>query len=61
MDTPAAAHGRLEHFPISFFAIVMGLAGLTIAVEKAEHLWSWSFKPSLVLLVLSALAYVASA
>ncbi|MGC9008632.1 MAG: SLAC1 anion channel family protein [Halothiobacillaceae bacterium] len=58
MDTPAAAHGRLEHFPISFFAIVMGLAGLTIAVEKGEHLWGWSFKPSLALLALTALAYV---
>jgi tellurite resistance protein len=58
MDTPAATHGRLEHFPISFFAIVMGLAGLTIALEKAEHLWGWSFKPSLALLAISALAYV---
>jgi tellurite resistance protein len=27
---------RLEHFPISFFATVMGLAGLTIASEKAQ-------------------------
>ena len=27
---------RLEHFPISFFAMVMGLAGLTIAWEKAQ-------------------------
>ena len=26
--------GRLEHFPISFFALAMGLAGLTIAWEK---------------------------
>lgn len=56
-QSPAATHGRLEHFPIPFFAIVMGLAGLTIAVEKAEHLWGWSFKPSLALLAISALAY----
>lgn len=27
---------RVEHFPISFFAMVMGLAGLTIAWEKAQ-------------------------
>ena len=27
---------RLAHFPISFFAMVMGLSGLTIATEKAE-------------------------
>ena len=29
---------RLENFPISFFAMMMGLAGLTIAWEKAQHL-----------------------
>jgi tellurite resistance protein len=29
---------RLENFPISFFSMVMGLAGLTIAWEKAQHL-----------------------
>ena len=27
---------RIENFPISFFAMVMGLAGLTIAWEKAQ-------------------------
>jgi len=27
---------RLQHFPISYFAIVMGLSGLTIAWEKAH-------------------------
>jgi len=32
------ASARLENFPISFFAMVMGLAGLTIAWEKAQHL-----------------------
>lgn len=58
METSTAQHGRLEHFPVSFFAVVMGLAGLTIAVEKAEHLWAWSFKPGSALLALTALAYV---
>jgi tellurite resistance protein len=51
------AHSRLEHFPISFFAIVMGLAGTTIAVEKAQHLWGWNSTFSLALLALTALAY----
>ena len=41
MNQPASAEtagriGRLQHFPIAFFSIVMGLAGLTIAYEKAE-------------------------
>ncbi len=29
---------RLENFPISFFAVIMGLSGFTIAWEKAAHL-----------------------
>lgn len=29
---------RLEHFPIAFFATVMGLTGLSIAYQKAYHL-----------------------
>lgn len=29
------AEPRLSHFPVSFFAMVMGLAGLAIALEKA--------------------------
>lgn len=30
---------RLQHFPVSFFASVMGLAGLTIAWQRAERLF----------------------
>lgn len=33
---------RLEHFPISFFSIVMGLAGFAIATEKIEHIFGYS-------------------
>ncbi|MDP1831077.1 MAG: SLAC1 anion channel family protein [Geothrix sp.] len=51
--------GRLEHFPISFFSIVMGLAGLTIAFKKVEHLWHWSLPVSPVLFYLSAAIYLA--
>lgn len=29
--------GRLEHFPITFFATVMGMLGLTLALHAAEH------------------------
>lgn len=29
---------RLKHFPISFFAIIMGLSGLAIAVQRAEKI-----------------------
>jgi tellurite resistance protein len=34
--TTASHHNRLEHFPISFFATVMGTAGLAIAWQKAH-------------------------
>jgi len=56
---PAAVYGRLEHMPVSMFSIVMGLAGTTIALEKAEHLWGWAVSPSAVLLIITALVFVA--
>ena len=30
--------GRLQFFPVMMFAIVMGLSGLTIALQKIEHI-----------------------
>lgn len=35
-STPLPAGNRLEHFPVSFFATVMGSAGLAIAWHKAH-------------------------
>ena len=32
----ATTHSCLEHFPIAFFSTVMGLAGLTLAWQKAH-------------------------
>jgi len=40
MDTSKTTTTRLGNFPISFFAMVMGLSGLTIAIEKALSLSS---------------------
>lgn len=57
-STTQNSHGRLEHFPISFFAVVMGLAGLTISFKKVEHLWHWGFQVSPVLFVISAAVYL---
>lgn len=48
---------RLEHLPISLFATVMGLAGLTIATQKAEHLWGWNGSLSTLFFGLSVLVY----
>jgi tellurite resistance protein len=39
-DQDAEALARLPYLPISFFAMVMGLSGLTIAWEKAQHVFA---------------------
>ena len=44
---------RLPNFPISWFAMVMGLAGLTIALHRAETVFEISFGVSQVTLVLT--------
>jgi tellurite resistance protein len=36
VSTAAPAESTLQHFPISFFAAVMGLAGLSIATHRVE-------------------------
>ena len=36
IPTPDHQKDRLEHFPIPFFAVVMGLSGLTLALHTAE-------------------------
>jgi tellurite resistance protein len=38
-NTLAHPQSRLAFFPISFFSVVMGLSGLTIAWEKAQHVF----------------------
>lgn len=40
---------RLEHFPISFFAMIMGLSGLTIAWEKAQHVFHLELNTTVLL------------
>lgn len=49
---------RLEHFPISFFAVVMGLTGLTLAWEKAAAVLGYPVIFSQVLLIISACAFL---
>ncbi|PLY15990.1 MAG: C4-dicarboxylate ABC transporter [Sedimenticola sp.] len=49
---------RIQHFPISFFAIVMGLAGLTIAWEKAQHVLQLGFNMSGALTLIVSLVFV---
>jgi len=49
---------RLQNFPISFFAVVMGLAGAAIAWQRTESLWDWNSFAGASLLWLSGLTYL---
>lgn len=49
---------RLAHFPNAFFAMVMGLAGLTLATERLEKSLGWAHGISLLLLVATAVIFL---
>ena len=51
-------NGKLEHFPVSFFSSVMGMAGFTIAIEKAESIYSLNGIASLVLSIITVLLFL---
>lgn len=53
-DTPS----RLKSFPISWFAVVMGMSGFTIAWNRAEHVFDPGFCVSSVLLGLTTILFV---
>jgi tellurite resistance protein len=56
---PAApAASRLQHFPISFFATVMGLAGLAIATHRLEATLQMHGPAGLVIAAVAALAFI---
>jgi len=54
MSTPS----RLQHFPVSFFAVVMGLSGLTIAWDKAHAVLATGIDAGRVLAPLSGVAFL---
>ncbi len=49
---------RLENFPVSFFSVVMGLCGLTIAWEKAQQAYHIQLGVTPVLLGLATLVFI---
>jgi tellurite resistance protein len=49
---------RLENFPISFFAMIMGLSGLTISWEKAAALFQLGLSPATGLLWLTTAVFI---
>lgn len=49
---------RLSFFPVSFFAMVMGLTGYVLVLQKAESLWLATSMVSLSVLILVSLLFV---
>ncbi|WP_173066622.1 SLAC1 anion channel family protein [Sulfurimicrobium lacus] len=54
--TDAAA--RLKNFPISWFAMIMGMTGFSIAWNRAEHIFDTGFCVSSVLLGVASVLFV---
>ncbi|MCV6548003.1 MAG: SLAC1 anion channel family protein [Cohaesibacter sp.] len=52
-----AVSSRLEHFPNAFFAMVMGLAGFTLAAERLEKTLGLAHQASLALLGLTLIVF----
>ncbi|MCC0026531.1 MAG: SLAC1 anion channel family protein [Zhengella sp.] len=57
----AATHSRLEHVPVGLFAMVMGLAGLTLATMRLEHVSGFHTVAPGLLLGLTGLVFAAIA
>lgn len=51
-------NSRIANFPISFFATVMGLSGLTLAWEKAQHVYALVLPVSLPLITITVTVFV---
>ncbi|HSO80297.1 MAG TPA: C4-dicarboxylate ABC transporter, partial [Chromatiaceae bacterium] len=49
---------RLAHFPVAFFSMVMGLAGLSIAWHKAQQVLAIGLPIAAILLGIAALAFL---
>lgn len=60
-QSETVARPQLQYFPISFFAAVLGLAGTTIAFQRAERLLSLPFTMSGFILVGALAAFLAIA
>lgn len=60
-DAALADKGWLSEFPVAFFAVVMGLSGLTLALRAAEQALGLGDGASLAAAVLTISAFVATA
>jgi tellurite resistance protein len=60
-ETHPAATMRLAHYPVTFFAIGMGMIGATLAIRSAEHAFKLSNAASTVALILAVVMLAAVA
>jgi tellurite resistance protein len=58
---PMSDESRLQHFPVSFFATVMGLAGFAMAVDRAEQVLGLPLSLGMPLTLVAGGVYVAVA
>ena len=56
--TPPAEHSRLAHFHVTFFAIVMGLMGLALALHAAAPAAPWLANASSLVLLIGIAAFL---
>ncbi len=56
-DAVMASQARLGHFPISFFSVILGMTGFTVAWAKAESLFTVPPLVSSVLLPLTIILF----
>lgn len=56
-----AALMRLAHYPVTFFAIGMGMMGLTLAIRAAERAFAAAHTASTAALILSVAMFAAIA
>jgi tellurite resistance protein len=59
MEMSGTGKNRLKNMPITFFAIVLGFSGLTLAVLKTEEMLHFSHGTSTTLLTVSLLLFSA--
>ena len=58
MNTIITVTSRLKNFPISFFSIMLGLLGFTIANQKAVEILNILYNISAGLIWISALVFL---
>jgi len=54
-----STQNRIANFPISFFSMVMGLAGLSIAWQKAQHIFEVDLSINLFLMTITSGVFIA--